>query len=647
MLDICCGVYGHLKQSLVKTESPMPCFTSSRSFPALLLLAAAGLSQQASAQVIETPVNAAGQQIYETVCATCHEMPEATKSPPIETLRRMGPRAVSYALTHGKMKVQAANLSEEDIDNVVSYLAATTDIDNSWIEAHTCPAERSAVDTGEPTIWTQGFDRHNHRRLTAEQAGLTTAQMGKLELAWAMAFPATANMRSQPAIVGNTMYYPIVDAGQLFALDIGGDAPCVKWVYSHDIPLRTTIGYHTLEDGTPVLVFADNAAHVFMMNAITAEILWDANVKVTSVSNVTAMPVFYGDRVFVPISSGELNMGATPDYECCTSHGAVVALDAKTGERIWVYHTMEDAKPTGVSRVGTQLWGPSGAPIWTAPAIDERRGLIYVGTGENTSAPPTDTSDAILAIRMEDGSLAWKFQATPNDIFLTGCMNDPSGPNCPPPYSINKDWDFGAAIMLAQRSDGSDLVLGGQKNGVVWALDPDTGALVWNTKIGPGGAMGGIHWGMAFDGSRIFAANNMSTGPTADGVAPGLHALDVDTGNILWSYLHKPDCSGDRRENLPSCEASYGMSAATLLIDGAVVQGTNDGFVKVFDALRGEPIFSFDTARKFETINGVEGKGGAIDNFSIWAANGTLFVQSGYGLMGVPGNILLAFKPAP
>src|SRR5690606_19290829 len=142
----------------------------------------------------------------------------------------------------------------------------------------------------------------------------------------------------------------------------------------------------------------------------------------------------------------------------------------------------------------------------------------------------------------EDGSLAWKFQATPNDIFLTGCKNDPSGPNCPPPYSINKDWDFGAAIMLAQRSDGSDLVLGGQKNGVVWALDPDTGALVWNTKIGPGGAMGGIHWGMAFDGSRIFAANNMSTGPTADGVAPGLHALDVDTGNILWSYLHKPDC---------------------------------------------------------------------------------------------------------
>ncbi|HWK54327.1 MAG TPA: PQQ-binding-like beta-propeller repeat protein [Hyphomicrobiales bacterium] len=601
----------------------------------------------AQAPVVTTPANSAGAAVYEQTCATCHEMPEATKSPPIDTLRRMGPRAVSYALTHGKMKVQAAGLSEDDIDNVVSYLSATTNIDNSWIASHTCPAGRSAVDTGKPTIWTQGFDLRNHRRLSAEQAGLTTAQMGKLQLAWSMAFPSTANMRSQPAVVGNTMYYPIVDSGQLFALDIGGDAPCVKWVYEHDVPLRTTIGYHTMDDGTPVLVLADAAAHVLLLDAVSAEVLWDASVKVTSVSNVTAMPVLYGDKVFVPISSGELNMGAAPDYECCTSHGAVVALDAATGARVWVYHTMEDAQPTGMSRVGTQQWGPSGAPIWTAPAIDERRGLLYVGTGENTSAPATDTSDAILALRLEDGGLAWKFQATPNDIFLTGCMNDPDGPNCPPAYSINKDWDFGAALMLAQRSDGSDLVLAGQKNGVVWALDPDDGELVWNTKIGPGGAMGGVHWGMAFDGQRVFAANNMSTGPTADGAAPGLHALDVNSGSMLWSYLHQPDCSGNRRQELRSCDSNYGMSAATLLVDGAVVQGSNDGFVKVFDAQRGEPLFTFDTARSFDTLNGVEGHGGAIDNFSIWAANGTLFVQSGYGLMGVPGNVLLAFKPAP
>jgi polyvinyl alcohol dehydrogenase (cytochrome) len=611
-----------------------------------LLLLTLSASLTASAQVIEAEANSAGETVYNETCATCHANPEATKSPPIDTLKRMGPRAVSHALTNGKMKVQAAGLSVQQIDDVVAYLSATADIDNGWVANHTCPANRIDVDTGTPTIWTQGFDLKNHRQLSAEQAGLTTADLGKLELAWSMGFPQTANMRSQPAIVGNTMYYPIVDSGQLFAMDIGGDSPCVKWVYQHDIPLRTTIGYHTLADGTPALVFADNAAHVLLMNAITAEVIWDVSVKVTSVSNVTAMPVLYGDRVFVPISSGELNMGAAPDYECCTSHGAVVALNVNDGSRAWVYHTMEDAKPTTISRVGTQQYGPSGAPIWTAPAVDEKRGLIYVGTGENTSHPATDTSDAIIALRMSDGSVAWQFQATPNDIFLTGCMNDPEGPNCPPDYSINKDWDFGAALMLAQRSDGSELVLAGQKNGVVWALNPDNGELVWDTKVGPGGAMGGIHWAMAFDGTRVFAPNNLSTGPTADGAAPGLHALDVNNGEILWSYLHQATCTEERAQHLRNCE-NTGMSSATLLIDGAVVQGSNDGYVKIFDAQRGEPIFSYDTARPFDTLNGVEAKGGAIDNFSIWAANGLLFVQSGYGLMGVPGNVLLAFKPAP
>lgn len=601
----------------------------------------------AQTPVVTAPENDAGRQLYEDTCASCHEMPELTKSPPLDTLRRMGPRAVSHALTNGKMRVQGAPLSPEQLDAVVSYLAGTAEIDNSWITANTCPAERMDVDTGTPTIGQWGIDPHNNRAMTAEQAGLTTEQMGKLELAWVMAFPQTANMRAQPVVVGNTMYLSVVDSGQLFALDIGATSPCVKWVYQHDVPLRTALGYHTLDDGRNVLLFADGAAHVLMMDAITAEVIWTATVKVTSVSNVTAMPVLYDNRVFVPISSGELNMGAAPDYECCTSHGAVVALDANTGERQWVYHTMEDARPTAISSVGTQQWGPSGAPIWTAAAIDEKRRLIYVGTGENTSHPATDSSDAILAIRMDDGSLAWSFQATPNDIFLTGCMNVPDGPNCPPAYSINKDWDFGAGLMLAQKPDGSELVVAGQKNGVVWALNPDNGELVWNTKVGPGGAMGGIHWGMAYDGRRLFAANNQSSGPTADGNEPGLHALDIDTGNIIWSYLNQPDCSGSRATDLPSCGRNYGMSAATLLIDGTVVQGSNDGFLRVFDAQRGEPIFTFDTARTFTTVNGVEGKGGAIDNAVVVAANGMLLVQSGYGLMGVPGNVLLAFRPAP
>ena len=610
----------------------------------LALCCAASLAGAQTPAVHSADNNQAGLAIYQRSCAACHDKPAETRAPPIDTLKGMGPRAVSYALTNGKMKLQAAALKPADIDNIVTYLAATADVDNSWIASHTCKAGRLKVETGTPTVGQWGIDAHNNRRLTAQQAGLATGDMAGLELAWVMAFPQTANMRAQPVIVGNTMYLSIVDSGQLFALDIGDAQPCVKWVYEHDVPLRTALGYHRLADGRQVLLFADAAAHVLMMDAVTPRVIWSATVKVTSVSNVTAMPVLYQDKVFVPISSGELNMGAVPEYECCTSHGAVVALNAKNGNRLWVYHTMKDAVKTTVSRVGTQQYGPSGAPIWSAAAIDEKRGLIYVGTGENTSAPATKTSDAILAIRMKDGKLAWKYQTTPNDIFLTGCMNQPDGPNCPPGTSINKDWDFGAGILLARTPAGRDLVVAGQKSGVVWALDPDNGKPVWNAKVGGGGAMGGIHWGMAFDGRTLFAPNNMSTGPTADEVTPGLYALDIDTGDIKWKYLHQPDCSGTRRQELRSCDSSYGMSAAALLVDGAVVQGTNDGFVKIFDAGSGAQLFSFDTARAFATVNGVQGHGGAIDNASVVAGNGMLFVQSGYGLMGVPGNLLLAFK---
>jgi polyvinyl alcohol dehydrogenase (cytochrome) len=616
-----------------------------RILSSVMIWLCAPLAFAAQPAIRSADTNAAGGAIYEKACASCHARPELTKSPPLDTLKRMGPRAVSYALTHGKMKTQAAKLSPADIDNLVSYLAATVDVDNSWIAANRCDNARLGVDTGIATVGQWGIDPHNNRRLTAAQSGLTTADMGRLQLAWVMAFPQTANMRAQPVVVGNTMYLSIVDSGQLFALDVGGARPCVKWVYEHDVPLRTALGYHKLPDGRQVLLFADAANHVMMMNAVTAKLIWSSTVKVTSVSNVTAMPVLYDNKVFVPISSGELNMGAAPEYECCTSHGAVVALNAKTGKRLWVYHTMPAAKKTTVSKVGTQQYGPSGAPIWTAAAIDEKRRLIYVGTGQNTSAPATDTSDAILAIRMDNGALAWKFQATPNDIFLTGCMNQPDGPNCPPSSSINKDWDFGAGIMLARKPDGTELVVAGQKSGVVWALNPDTGKVVWNTKVGGGGAMGGIHWGMAYDGQRVFAANNMSTGPTADEVSPGLYALDINSGRIEWKYLHQPDCSGARQQEIRTCGSSYGMSAATLLVDGAVVQGANDGFLKVFDAINGAPLFGFDTARSFDTVNGIKGHGGAIDNASVVAANGMLFVQSGYGLMGVPGNLLLAFKP--
>ena len=137
------------------------------------------------------------------------------------------------------------------------------------------------------------------------------------------------------------------------------------------------------------------------------------------------------------------------------------------------------------------MQGPSGAPVWTTPAIDAKRNQLYIGTGENTSSPATHTSDAIIAYDLTTGAEKWIFQGTENDAFNMACGRR-MGPNCP--KERGPDFDFGASPVLTTTSAGVDLVLAGQKSGDVWALNPDNGELVWHNRLSPGSALGGVHW---------------------------------------------------------------------------------------------------------------------------------------------------------
>jgi len=592
-----------------------------------------------------------GRTIYNKSCAACHDVPETSLAPGLDALRQLGSRNIRYTLSDGKMKEHGMALTTAEQDIIAAYLAGGESTDDTWIAANLCSVDRRRADTGgTPVAATFGINASNHRNLSRAESGLSTTDLGDMELAWVIGFPDNVSMRSQPVIVGDTLFIAAVDTAQLFAFDISAE-PCVQWVYSPDIPLRTSLSYGTIPDsGRKVLVFSDSASRTHMVDAASGDLIWLTDVKLDakSRSNTTGTPVLHGDRVYVPISSFEQSsLGANPDYECCRSHGAVTALDAKTGARIWTGHTMEDATPRAISRVGTQQWGPSGAPIWTTPAIDVKRGVLYVGTGQNNSVPPTDTSDAILAYDLEDGSLRWTFQATANDIFLTGCLFERDGPNCPPAWSVFADYDFGASVVIARRSDGRDILLAGQKSGVLWALDPDNkGSLIWERKLGPGGALGGIHWGLAYDGRRVYVPVNKLGGPGEEPGRPGMHAVDVDSGDLIWSYYNEPDCSGDRNKHMPTCARATGLSAAPLIIDNALVHGGLDGFVRVFDTETGRILFQFDTARPFAAVNGVEAHGGSIDNASIVAGNGMLFVGSGYALVGSQGgNVLIALRP--
>jgi len=293
------------------------------------------------------------------------------------------------------------------------------------------------------------------------------------------------------------------------------------------------------------------------------------------------------------------------------------------------------------------MWGPSGAPIWSTPAIDAKRGLLYVGTGEQNSIPFVDTTDAIVAFDLKTGERKWSFQGTARDLWHYGC---PKGPNCfGSETGVTVDHDFGGSVVIAKRADGRDILLAGQKSGALWALDPDNGGkLIWTRRFSKGGGNGGIHWGLAIDGHRVFAPINDANPPSEEyplsGVA--LHAVDIDTGQVLWTAKGLGDCSGDRKARYAACDTRIGFSPAPLVVDGAVVQGSLDGILRVYDGASGAELWRYDTLRSFDTVNGVAGHGGAIDSSPYIAANGMLFVVSGYGRFGeAPGNMLLAFKP--
>lgn len=610
------------------------------------------VGQIGAAWAADAPDAHPGKALYDKHCGSCHDKPDISRAPPFVQLRNMRLGNLFFAMTDGKMKAQAAALNEAQRGQLVDYIVGRQQIDESWVDAMRCakPATRTvrmAPGDGSATVQGFGFTRDNRRQLTHAQSGIATSDVPHLELAWALAFPRASTMRAQAAVVGNLLYLPVTDEARVFAVDISGAKPCFQWVYASNVPLRTGVAYSVLASGRAVIAFADAAVNVHLVDAHTGQLIWRTPVGRWDLSNATGTPQIFGGRVYMPVSASEINFGGEDSHECCKTHGMFVALDARDGHVLWRYQTMRDARPVRDRGDGRKMWGPSGAPIWSSPALDPRRGLIYVGTGEATSAPAADTIDSILALDMYTGRLRWKFQATPDDIFLTTCVRRPEGLNCPREGRL-LDVDFGASPILAHRADGSDVLLAGQKAGTLWALDPDSGKLLWRRDFGTGSPLGGIHWGMAADSRQVYVPIHKM--PDANGndpnQTPGLHAVDFTTGQVRWSFTATADCSGDRRMRVPTCNANIGLSGAPAVIDGAVFEGSADGFLRAFDVNTGALLWKFDTAVPYTGINGVKGHGGAVDNASIIAANGYLFVNSGYALIGGQraGNVFLAFR---
>lgn len=589
-------------------------------------------------------IDAAG--IYAGRCAGCHETKADpnNRAPSREVIAQRSASSVVQILTKGLMKPMAEGLKPEEIGALASWvtgkpLSATTEV----ADGNPCPTSRAPV-VADPQWNGWGRDLSNTRYHPAP--GLKAADTPRLKLKWAFAYPGSIN---SPATVTGGRVYVASYSGRVYSLD--AKSGCVHWRYDEASGVRSALSVGPLQGPKSRLAvfYGDLSSVAHAVDAATGQPIWSTRVETHPRSLISGSPVLHKGRLYVPVSSLEEGVGGDKKYGCCTFRGSVVALDAATGKILWKSYTVPKAPaPFKVNAAGVQMFGPAGAAVWLPPTIDPKRGVLYVGTGNSYTDVENLHADAIIAMDLATGAHRWSRQFTEKDNFLVGCSGrEGQPPNCP--TAFGPDHDFGAPPILRTLANGKQVLLAGQKSGVVWGLDPDhDGAVLWSVKVGKGGALGGIEWGMAADPKAVYAAVADNFG--GKDAKPGLSALSIGDGKVIWQWPAPPaDCSAGPGSGLGRCSNS--LSAAVTAIPGAVIAGAMDGSLRVHAADTGKVLWQYNvTAQPYQPVN-IPGpvKGGIINGAGPTVAGGTIFLHAGYGGYGArPGsgdnNVLLAFS---
>jgi polyvinyl alcohol dehydrogenase (cytochrome) len=605
-----------------------------------------------SAVAAQTPGNPEqGAKVFEQRCKSCHD-PAIERAPSKSELARRPRGDIVTALTSGVMAPMAQGLSSGQIAAVAGYL---TPAPPTATAAVAVPASENVCKSNPPikssiADWASATADDSSSRYQANP-GLKSKDLAKLELKWA--FSMTGG--GQPTVVGEWLFVTN-RSGQFFALN--AKSGCVRWevddVASRTAPLviRSTLS----PSGWMALVGLANRV-VKAFDAQSGTVLWASEVlEAHPAASLTGSLVVSGDQLFVPISSIEEAFAMRKEYVCCTFRGSVAALDLKTGRLQWKT-AMITAPLQTVHRDGAakDLQGPAGASVWASPTVDRKRGVVYVVTGDSYTDVDTNGSDAVVALDMKSGRVKWRNQVTARDNFVMGCGPKSVTGNCP--TQMGPDYDFGATPILFDLPHGKQVLLAGQKSGIAYGFDPDSGALLWKTPVGDGSALGGVEWGVAADRQYLYVPISdigrllHFNGPEADEPPgkPGIYALDPANGRMVWQHpAPKVPCHyASDKDSGSECVRS--QSAAPAAMPGAVFQGGVDGWIRAYDSHTGHILWEYSTtAQTYDTVNGVKGQpGGSIDGMGPTIAGGMLYVLSGFngaariGSNGV--NVLLAF----
>ena len=466
---------------------------------------------------------------------------------------------------------------------------------------------------------------------------ISPANVTSLKPKWV--FSTGSDVSATPTVAGDTVYVPDW-AGNLYAVQKDdGHLLWSRHIAEYDgvagAVARVSPAVHNNE-----LIIGDiqsersthNGANVIAVDRNTGALRWITQVDKHPAAIITGSPVFVGDVVFIGVSSNEEALATDPSYPCCTFRGSVVALNANTGQMLWKTYDMPDN--------GGKPGGYSGGAVWQPPAIDPVRGLLYIGTGNNYSAPQSvldcqakaiaennlkancaaadDHFDTALALQLNNGQIKWAKRLQGYDVWTVACIRPGPGVTCPSP--AGPDYDLGGS--------GPNLlphIVGfGQKSGIYWALNPDTGDIVWSSVVGPGGTLGGIEWGTATDGQRIFVAITNSAHMSYTLMPSGRtinwgswSALDAASGKILW-------------QTADPTQGALDMGSVSVA-NGVMYAGSYAGGMYGLNSKTGEILFRFMSG------------GSVIDGPSI--VDGFLFWGSGYRRIppGIGNNKLYAF----
>jgi polyvinyl alcohol dehydrogenase (cytochrome) len=521
------------------------------------------------------------------------------------------------ALAEGLIRAQAAVLA---VAMSSANLAAAQAPPPTMLlpEKNLCATHAEAVAIG--SVQWNGWGRDLGNTRYQPEPAIRASDVPKLALKWAFGYQGGPEF-GQPTLVDGRLFVSS-SAGRIYALD--AKSGCIYWTYDIQsgsgtaisigelgqskravLPkkLKRTLAHLEVIKAPSAAFFGDDAGSVYAVDAQKGTLLWKTQADAHPLARIVGAPTLYNDRLYVAVGSSEEKMSANPGYSCCTFRGSIVALDISSGRIVWKSYTvLEEPRPTHKNAAGIQEFGPAGAAISSAPSIDPKRGVLYVATGGSATQLEQSLTNAVAAFDLSDGKLRWVKQLTVSgEVALSGFTSSP---------------------ILRTLSSGNEILLAGQRSGLVYGLDPDHGGeILWQSRVSPApaGDGGGIEWGMAADHHNLYAA------------AASLTALDMKTGVIRWSTAAPtPACSwGDG-----NCR--HAQAQAVTVMPGSALSGSLDGHLRAYSTIDGKIVWDFDTAKTFQTQNGVHASGGPLDHGGPTIVNGSVYINS--------GNTLLAFS---